>query len=59
MDGEPVRFFFIMAAPPYEDGLYLKVFKALSELISFDGLADQLLEAQEPFDIIRAIKSLE
>jgi mannitol/fructose-specific phosphotransferase system IIA component (Ntr-type) len=59
IDGEPVRFFFIMAAPPYDDSLYLKVFKSISELISFDGFGDQLMAAEEPFDIIRIIKSLE
>jgi hypothetical protein len=35
------------------------VFKAVSELVSFDGFADQLMKAKEPFDIIRIIKSLE
>lgn len=59
IDGEPVRFFFIMAAPPYDDSLYLKVFKSISELISFDSFGDKLLAAEEPFDIIRIIKSLE
>jgi len=59
IDGQPVRFFFIMAAPPYDDSLYLKVFKSISELISLDGFGDQLMDAEEPFDIIRIIKSLE
>ncbi len=59
IDGEPVRFFFVMAAPPYEDALYLKVFKALSELFVFDTFAEDLLKAQEPFDVIKAIKDYE
>jgi mannitol/fructose-specific phosphotransferase system IIA component (Ntr-type) len=59
IDGDPVHFFFVMAAPPYDDSLYLKVFKSISELVSFDSFADQLMEAEEPFDIIRIIRSLE
>lgn len=59
IDGTPVHHFFIMAAPPYDDGLYLKVFKALSEMIAFDGLNERLMQAKEPFDVIKAIRELE
>lgn len=59
MDGKPVHFFFIMAAPPYDDNLYLKVFKAMSDLIQFGSLAEQLMAATEPYDIIRAVRAIE
>jgi len=59
IDDRPVNFFFIMAAPPYDDSLYLKVFKAISELVMFDGFADQLMAAEEPYDVIKAIRALE
>jgi mannitol/fructose-specific phosphotransferase system IIA component (Ntr-type) len=59
IDQEPVKFFFIMAAPPYDDALYLKVFKSISELISLDGFGDQLMTAEEPYDIVKIIRSLE
>jgi len=59
MDQQPVHFFFIMAAPPYDDSLYLKVFKAVSELVSFDSFSQQLMDAQEPYDIIKIIRALE
>ena len=59
MDNEPVNFFFVMAAPPYDDSLYLKVFKAISELVSFDDFGRQLMEAREPYDIIKTIRALE
>jgi mannitol/fructose-specific phosphotransferase system IIA component (Ntr-type) len=59
IDGDPVHFFFIMAAPPYDDNLYLKVFKAVSELVVFDRFRQDLLEAKEPFDIIKSIRELE
>jgi mannitol/fructose-specific phosphotransferase system IIA component (Ntr-type) len=59
IDGNPVNFFFIMAAPPYDDSLYLKVFKAISELVMFDGFTEQLMTAEEPYDVIKAIRALE
>ena len=58
-DGLPVHHFFIMAAPPYDDNLYLKVFKAVSELVQFGNLGEKLMAAREPYDVIRAIKELE
>ncbi len=59
IDGLPVNHFFIMAAPPYDDALYLKVFKSLSEMIMFDSLSERLMAAKEPYDVIKAIRDLE
>ena len=58
-DDEPVRLFFIMAAPPYEDNLYLKVFKSLSEMLQYEEFRNLLMEVQSPGEIIRAIRSYE
>lgn len=57
-DGEPVRMFFVMAAPNYDDSLYLKVFKALAELFRFDYFRERLLEAEEEYDIVRAFQDM-
>jgi len=59
IDGEPVHLFFVMAAPPYDDNLYLKVFKALSESLQYETFREELMEAQAPYDIIRAFKNME
>ena len=58
-DGLPVRLFFCMAAPPYDDTLYLKVFKALAERLNYPGFVDTLLTAESPDMIIRAFKEIE
>ncbi len=58
-DHEPVHLFFCMAAPQYDDKLYLQVFKALAENLRFDYFREQLLAAQEGYDIIRAFKKME
>jgi mannitol/fructose-specific phosphotransferase system IIA component (Ntr-type) len=48
-----------MAAPPYDDTLYLKVFKALAEKIEYPGFIDRIMQADSPHLIIRAFKELE
>ena len=58
-DTELVHLFFVMAAPPYDDKLYLKVFKALAENLHHDYFRERLLQAAEEYDIIRAFKEVE
>jgi PTS system fructose-specific IIC component len=59
LDGEPTHVFFIMAAPPYDDNLYLKVFKALAENLQYESFRQELMSAEEPYDIIRAFRNVE
>jgi PTS system fructose-specific IIC component len=59
LDKGLVHLFFVMAAPPYDDSLYLKVFKGLAEILSFDSLREELLNASSEYEIIRAIKRME
>jgi len=58
-DGEPVKIFFVMAAPSYDDNLYLRVFKALAEVLRFDYFRERLLSAEQEYDIIRAFQEME
>jgi mannitol/fructose-specific phosphotransferase system IIA component (Ntr-type) len=58
-DNEPVHLFFIMASPPYDDSFYLKIFKGLAENFQYEQFRRELMEAQEPYDIIRAFKNME
>jgi mannitol/fructose-specific phosphotransferase system IIA component (Ntr-type) len=58
-DGLPVKLFFCMAAPPYDDNLYLKVFKALAERLQYSEFIDSLLSADSVHMIIRAFKGME
>ena len=58
-DGEQVRIFFVMAAPPYDDNLYLRLFKSLAEMLRFDYFRARLLEGKEERDIVRAFEEME
>ena len=59
LDGEPVKLFFCMAAPPYDDNLYLKVFKELATRFECPGFIDRLLDAADGHEIIRIFKEFE
>ena len=59
LDDEPVHLFFIMAAPPYDDSLYLKVFKSLAEMLQYESFRQELMSVESPGEIIRAIRAME
>lgn len=58
LDDKPTKLFFVMAAPPYDDIQYLRVFKALAEILRYDGFREELHQAATPYEIIRAIESM-
>ncbi len=58
-DEKPVHLFFCMAAPQYDDKIYLRAFKALAENLQFDYFRDRLMQADEPYDIVLAFKDME
>lgn len=58
-DGQPVHVFVAMAAPPYDDSLYLRVFRALAQLFTYEGFYERIMSAHQPYDIIRAIQEIE
>ncbi|MCX6828091.1 MAG: PTS sugar transporter subunit IIA [candidate division Zixibacteria bacterium] len=58
-DGLPVQLFFVMAAPPYDDSFYLKVFQSLATALRYESFRQELITASEPYDIIRAFKNIE
>jgi PTS system fructose-specific IIC component len=59
LDGLPTHLFFIMAAPPYDDALYLRVFKALSEILRYENVRDELMQISSPGEVIRILRSSE
>jgi len=59
LDEEPTHLFFVMAAPPYDDALYLKVFKALSQMLQYEQFRKELLQVTSPGEVLRAIKAME
>ena len=50
--------FFVMAAPPYEDALYLKVFKSLAESLRYESFREELMSIQSPGELVRTLRSM-
>ncbi len=59
LDDCPVYLFFIMAAPPYDDSLYLKAFKSLAEMLQYESFREELMSVQSPGEIIRTLRAME
>ncbi len=59
LDSKPTHLFFIMAAPPYDDSLYLKIFKTLAGMLRYDSFREELMTISSPGELIRAIRSME
>jgi mannitol/fructose-specific phosphotransferase system IIA component (Ntr-type) len=58
-DKEPVHMFFIMAAPPYDDSLYLRVFRSLAEMLQYETFREELMSVESPGEVIRVVRSME
>ncbi len=56
LDGEPTRLFFLLASPPYEDRLYLQVYRELSGLIQDDEAMAGLFAATNVQDVFNALR---
>ena len=56
LDGEPTRFFFLLASPPWDDRLYHQIYKELAELILDEEVMSGLATAttfQEVMNVFR------
>jgi PTS system fructose-specific IIC component len=55
-DQEPVRLFFAMAAPPYDDRTYLRVYRSLATLLLQPEYFERFLSIEDPGEILRALE---
>ena len=56
IDGQPTRLFFMLAAPPYDDRIYLQVYRELATIVADEGVVEDLLavpDAQGVFGVLR------
>lgn len=58
-DGHDVRIFIPIVGPPYDDKVYLKIYRQLGELLLEEGVAEQLLAVDEPGEVIRIFGSMD
>ncbi len=56
VDAEPVQIFIATVAPPYDDRVYLKIYRALGELaLSVPDLKERFLAADSAGEVIRLL----
>ena len=56
LDGSATRLFFLLAAPPYEDKTYLKVYRQFAEMIRHEWIVDSFLDAKTPQDVLNILR---
>lgn len=56
LDGKPSKLFFMLASPPYEDKLYLKIYRQFAEMIRHDWVYESFLDAETPQDILNILR---
>ena len=59
IDGKPVHLFICVVAPPYDDNLYLKVYKSIGEIFGREETRKQLLSAKDGHEIVKILSSFE
>ncbi len=58
LDGGMAHLFFVFVAPPYDDTLYLRIYKQMAEAFTFHDAARAFMEAQDEGEILRALKAI-
>ena len=56
LDGGPTHLFFLLAAPPYEDKLYLKIYREFAEMVSNEWVIDAFMDAKDPQDVLNVLR---
>lgn len=55
IDGEKVHFVFAVIAPPYDDKLYLQVYKQIAEVFGRADVREELLAATDAHQVVRIV----
>lgn len=56
LDGEPTRFFFLLASPPWDDRLYLQIYRELASVIQDEETMEDLGTAVDVQGVMNAFR---
>lgn len=56
LDRQPTRLFFCLAAPPYDDRTYLKVYREVAQILADEETVAALLTAVEVQDVFNVLR---
>ncbi|HYE03996.1 MAG TPA: PTS sugar transporter subunit IIA [Planctomycetota bacterium] len=55
-DGSDTRLFFLLAAPPYDDAVYLKVLRDFAEMMQNEWVGDALIAAKDAHEVMSVLR---
>ncbi|MFN8176767.1 MAG: PTS sugar transporter subunit IIA [bacterium] len=58
VDGQPAHLFFAVVAPPYDDALYLRIYRQMASAFHTSTLRDVFLAARDEGEVIRAMRTM-
>ena len=58
-DGEPVHLFFGLISPPYEDRIYLRIYRRLASVLILPEHFQEFMQAQDPSEILRILETFQ
>jgi mannitol/fructose-specific phosphotransferase system IIA component (Ntr-type) len=56
LDGEPTRFYFLLASPPWDDRMYLQVYRELAQVIQDETTMESLAVAEDVQAVMNAFR---
>ena len=56
-DGQPVHLFFLIVGPPYDDRVYLRVYRALGELLQSTEARERLMSATSEGEVYQVLNT--
>ena len=57
-DGLDVHIFLPIVGPPYDDRVYLRIYRRIGELLSEEGILERFLAVDQPGEVIRILGSI-
>ncbi len=58
-DGEPVHLFFGLVSPPYEDRVYLRVYRRLASILILPEHFQEFMQVEEPSEVLRLLETIQ
>lgn len=59
LDGQNVQIFVPIVGPPYDDKVYLRIYRQLGELLQQENILDRFLALREPGEVIRLLGGMD
>ncbi len=59
LDGQPTHLFFIIVSPGQMGDIHIKIYKQLAMMFEYSDIYDQLMQANDPGEVLRIIRQFD